>query len=74
MLKKGWKPTTGVAFISNAYRGNENLTLTTLGELAQNPPEVETPAVMVVGEVVNLYREKIKPKLQKVKNGSKIEV
>jgi len=74
LLKKGWKPTTGVAFISNAYRGNGNLTLTTLGELAQNPPEVETPAVMVVGEVVNLYREKIRPKLQKVKNGSKIEV
>jgi len=54
LLEIGKEKTTPVAFISNAYRKGEKLLLTTLGEVAENPPEVEAPAVMVVGKVVGL--------------------
>jgi len=56
LLEIGKSPSLGVAFISNAYRKGQKLTLTTLGELVENPPFVETPAVMVVGLVVNIFK------------------
>ncbi len=43
-----------VAFISNAYRKGGRLVKTSLGNLVSSPPEVESPAVMVVGKVINL--------------------
>ncbi|NPA14821.1 MAG: uroporphyrinogen-III C-methyltransferase [Aquificae bacterium] len=53
LLEIGKDPKTGVAFISNAYRSNQKLVISTLEEVATNPPEVDTPAVIVVGRVIN---------------------
>ncbi len=54
LIDAGRDPNQPVAFIEKATTPYQREVFTTLRELSQNPPEVNTPAVMVVGEVVRL--------------------
>ncbi|WP_457600091.1 uroporphyrinogen-III C-methyltransferase [Hydrogenivirga sp.] len=57
LIKAGRSPDEPVAFIEKATTPEQREVFTTLKELAQNPPEVNPPAVMVVGEVVGIGAE-----------------
>ncbi|RUM28647.1 MAG: uroporphyrinogen-III C-methyltransferase [Aquifex sp.] len=52
LIEAGRKESEPVAFIENATTTQEKIIFTTLKELASNPPEVNPPAVMVIGDVV----------------------
>lgn len=54
LINAGRDPNEPVAFIEKATTSEQREVFTTLKELAQNPPEVNPPAVMVVGEVVRI--------------------
>ncbi len=54
LIEAGRDPDQPVAFIEKATTTDQREVFTTLRELSQNPPEVNTPAVMVVGEVVGI--------------------
>lgn len=54
LIEAGRDPDQPVAFIEKATTTDQREVFTTLKELSQNPPEVKTPAVMVVGEVVSI--------------------
>ena len=56
LLEVGRSLEEPVAFIENGTTSEERLVVCSLGELAENPPEVKPPAVMVVGQVVNLSK------------------
>ncbi len=58
LLDAGFPAKRAVALISKAYQEGQNLVLTDLETLAKNPPEVDSPAVMIVGEVVRLAKER----------------
>ena len=49
---------TSADFIENGTTERQRVILTDLYELSTNPPEVNPPAIMVVGSVVRL-REKL---------------
>lgn len=57
LIKAGRHPEEPVAFIEKATTPHQRRIFTTLGELSKNPPDVETPAVMVVGQVVEMGRK-----------------
>ncbi len=44
-----------VAFVERGTTKEQRVVMSTLGEVAKEPPEVTPPAVMVVGRVVELY-------------------
>ncbi len=54
LIKAGRDPSEPVAFVEKATTPDQREIFTTLGDLAQSPPEVSPPAVMVVGQVVSL--------------------
>ncbi|RPJ76352.1 MAG: uroporphyrinogen-III C-methyltransferase [Alphaproteobacteria bacterium] len=55
LIKVGKNKNTPVAFIERATTPNQNVVISTLEEVANNPPNVSSPAVMVIGEVVNFH-------------------
>ena len=54
LILAGRDPQERVAFIEKATTPHQREVFSTLWEVAQNPPQVKTPAVMVVGRVVNI--------------------
>ena len=56
LLEVGRNSEEPVAFIEKGTTSEERLVVCSLGELAENPPEVKPPAVMVVGQVANLSK------------------
>ncbi len=54
LIDAGRDPDQPVAFVEKATTPEQREVFTTLRELFENPPEVETPAVMVVGKVVEI--------------------
>ncbi len=54
LISAGRDPQEPVAFIERATTTSQREVFTTLKELSENPPHVDTPAVMVVGEVVRV--------------------
>ncbi|MCS7308158.1 MAG: uroporphyrinogen-III C-methyltransferase [Aquificaceae bacterium] len=52
LIEIGRKPDEPVAFIERGTTQEQRLIITNLMELSTNPPHVESPAVMVVGQVV----------------------
>ena len=67
LLEAGRDPEEPVAFVEKGTTDEQRVVVSTLGEVAENPPEVRPPAVMVVGEVV-LLRKRIAKFLENVKN------
>lgn len=61
LIKAGRSPMEPVAYIENATRSNQRVTRTRLGEVAKNPPAVKSPAVTVVGHVVNCLKQATDP-------------
>jgi uroporphyrin-III C-methyltransferase len=59
LLLSGRSPGEPVAFIERGTTPSQRLVISTLGEVATSPPEVNPPAVMVVGYVVRL-RDRLK--------------
>ena len=59
LIEAGRNPFEPVAFIEKGTTENQRVVISTLREVAQNPPEVYPPAVMVVGEVVR-FHERLK--------------
>ncbi|NPB05373.1 MAG: uroporphyrinogen-III C-methyltransferase [Aquificae bacterium] len=57
LLEAGKDPKTPVLLVSDAYGARQRAVRTTLGELAQNPPPIEPPALIVVGEVAAMASE-----------------
>ncbi|NPA41522.1 MAG: uroporphyrinogen-III C-methyltransferase [Aquificae bacterium] len=57
LIKTGRDPKEPVAFVEKATTPEQRVIFSSLEEVALNPPEVRTPAVMVVGEVVSLGLE-----------------
>jgi len=55
LIKGGRNPYEPVAFIEKGTTEEQKVILSTLYEVAENPPEVHSPAVMVVGRVVELH-------------------
>ncbi|AAC06540.1 uroporphyrinogen-III C-methyltransferase [Aquifex aeolicus] len=54
LIGAGRNPDEPVAFIEKATTPEQREVFSTLKEVAQNPPEVNPPAVMVVGKVVEI--------------------
>ncbi len=54
LISSGRDPDLPVVFIEKATTEDQREVFSTLGEVAHNPPEVNPPAVMVVGRVVEL--------------------
>ncbi|MCY0866176.1 MAG: uroporphyrinogen-III C-methyltransferase, partial [Aquificaceae bacterium] len=54
LIEVGRDPKEPVAFIENGTTERQKVILTDLYELSTNPPEVNPPAIMVVGSVVRL--------------------
>jgi uroporphyrin-III C-methyltransferase len=54
LIEAGRDPLQPVAFIERGTTPEQNVIISTLRELVDNPPEVESPAVFVVGDVVRL--------------------
>lgn len=57
LLEAGRRPEEPAAFIERGTTETQHVIETTLAELAENPPEVASPAILIVGEVVRLRRE-----------------
>jgi uroporphyrin-III C-methyltransferase len=55
LIKAGRDPSEPVAFVEKGTTEDQRIVVTTLGELAERPPEVKPPAVMVVGRVVEVH-------------------
>jgi len=53
-LRAGRSPYEPVAFIEKGTTEQQRTVISTLGEVAQNPPPVSPPAVIVIGKVVEL--------------------
>ena len=54
LIGAGRSPDEGVAFVENATTPLERRVYATLKEVAENPPEVGTPALFIVGSVVDV--------------------
>jgi uroporphyrin-III C-methyltransferase len=63
LVADGYDPATPAAVVSNGTRPGEEVVVAPLGELAAAAAGLESPALVVVGEVVAL-RERILPLLQ----------
>lgn len=57
LIEAGKDKFTPVAFIENATSISQNVIISNLDELLVNPPAVNSPAVMVIGEVVKFHHE-----------------
>lgn len=57
LLRHGRSPREPAAFIERGASPRQRVIVTTLGELAETPPAVESPAILVVGEVVHRRAE-----------------
>ena len=67
LLRAGRDPREPVAFVERGTTEEQRVVVSTLREVAEDPPEVRPPAVMVVGEVVRL-RERIARLLENVRH------
>ncbi len=56
LIRAGRNPSEPVAFVEKATTPEERILFSTLGEVAEKPPPVETPAVIIVGKVVDVGR------------------
>jgi len=54
LIKAGRSPYEPVAFIEKGTTEQQRTVVSTLGEVAENPPRVSPPAVIVIGKVVEL--------------------
>ncbi|WP_461832732.1 uroporphyrinogen-III C-methyltransferase [Aquifex sp.] len=54
LLEAGRDPEEPVAFVENATRKNQRITFTSLGKIEDDFPSVNSPAVMLVGKVVEV--------------------
>lgn len=57
LIKAGKPASTPVAFVEDATSLGQRTHITNLQELSVNPPEIKSPAVMIVGEVVNFHHQ-----------------
>ncbi len=55
LIKAGKDKKIPVAFIENATTCNQNVIISNLDDVAKNAPQVNSPAVMIIGEVVNFH-------------------
>lgn len=65
LIEVGRDPKEPVAFIERGTTHEQRIVISSLLEVSQSPPEVNPPAVMVVGKVVKL-REVLKKTLEEV--------
>ena len=54
LIEFGKSPSEGVVFVENATSEGEKITFSTLGEVANSPPDVGTPALFIVGPTVEI--------------------
>jgi len=66
LIEAGKDPYEPVAFIEKGTTEEERIILTNLKEVAETPPEVNPPALFVVGKVVNIRKEVINALLSRV--------
>lgn len=70
LIKLGRNPEEPVAFIERGTTSEQRVVISNLKEVAESPPSVKPPAVMIVGEVVKLHGklkdllENLKPSLE----------
>ena len=57
LIEFGKPPSEEVVFIEKATTSEERVIFSTLGEVASNPPKVETPALFIVGPTVGIGRK-----------------
>jgi len=57
LIEAGRNPYEPVAFIEKGTTEHQRIVLSTLKEVAENPPEVNPPAVIVIGKVVELHNQ-----------------
>lgn len=57
LILTGRDKLTPVAFVEKATSADQNVIISNLQEVAINPPYVTSPAVMIIGEVVNFHYE-----------------
>ncbi|NPA41752.1 MAG: uroporphyrinogen-III C-methyltransferase [Aquificae bacterium] len=57
LIASGRNPDEPVAFVERGTTPQQRVTVSTLKEVATEPPPVNPPAIMVVGEVVRLQKE-----------------
>ncbi|GAB6065994.1 uroporphyrinogen-III C-methyltransferase [Aquifex pyrophilus] len=56
LINAGRNPYEPVAFVERGTTEDQRIVISTLKEVSENPPEVNPPAVMVIGNVVNLHK------------------
>ena len=57
LIRNGKDPQEPAAFIIEGTTSNQKVVLSSLKELAESPPEIAGPAVLIIGKVVNLHKE-----------------
>ncbi len=57
LIDAGKEKNIPVAFIENATTPFQNVIISHLEEVLLNPPDVQSPAVMVIGDVVNFHQK-----------------
>jgi len=55
LISLGRDPSQPVAFVERGTTEDQRVVISTLREVSENPPEVNPPAVMIIGEVVRLH-------------------
>ncbi|WP_457600743.1 uroporphyrinogen-III C-methyltransferase [Hydrogenivirga sp.] len=72
LISLGRSPSEPVAFVERGTTPEQRVILSTLGEVANDPPDVKPPAIFVVGQVVRLqpqlreFLENLKPNVEGV--------
>jgi len=71
LIEAGRNPYEPVAFIEKGTTEEQRVVVSTLKEVAENPPEVNPPAVFVIGKVVELHKKlkNFNETLEVIKNG-----
>jgi uroporphyrin-III C-methyltransferase len=57
LIAHGKDPHEPAAFVCEGTTTNQKVVLTTLKELVESPPEVTSPAVLIIGKVVTLHKD-----------------
>ncbi len=61
LIEFGKTPSERVVFVENATNEGERIIFSTLEEVANNPPDIGTPALFIVGPTVEIGLQKITP-------------
>lgn len=58
LIKSGYNHLTPACFVENGSSSKQKVIYSSLREISTNPPDVQSPAIFIIGHVVNLAKKK----------------